>query len=389
MTYDLYARRPFFSEDHEAFRTSVRSFLARDVTGHVEDWERHGDIPRSVWDSAGELGLFGLAAPEHLGGGGEPDYRFRMAAIEEFTRVGAASPAATIATHADILLHYVVDLATPEQAERWVPRLASGEWIGAIAMTEPGAGSDLRAIATTADRDGDGWVLNGTKTFISNGIHSQLVVVAARTGRAPDAPLSLFVVEDGASGFGRGKKLEKLGLKAQDTAELSFEDVRIPASHLLGEEGRGMRAIVSHLPLERLSIAANAVAGMRAALAWTIEYVLERRAFGKALAEFQNTQFTIAELVTELEATQAFVDEMVLRHNRGELTPVDAAKVKWWATESHKRAVDRCLQLFGGYGFMSEYPIARAYADTRVTTIFGGTTEIMKTIIARDVLGVR
>lgn len=389
MSYDLYARRAFFDDDHEAFRTAVRGFLARHVDGQVDAWEEQGDIPRALWDAAGELGLFGLAAPEEYGGGGESDYRFRMVAIEEFARIGAASPAATIATHADIVLHYISDLATPEQARRWVPPLASGRWIGAIAMTEPGAGSDLRGIQAVAERDGDEWVLNGTKTFISNGVHARLVVVAARTAREPGAPLSLFVVEDDPAGFRRGPALRKLGLRAQDTAELSFDDVRLPRHALLGDAGGGLRAIIGHLPLERLSIAANAVASARAALAWTIEHVLERRAFGKTLAEFQNTQFTIAELVTELEVAQSFVDDMVLRHNRGELTAVDAAKAKWWATESHKRTVDRCLQLFGGYGFMRDYPIARAYADARVTTIYGGTTEIMKTIIARDVLGVR
>ncbi|GAB2642508.1 acyl-CoA dehydrogenase family protein [Nocardioides ginkgobilobae] len=389
---DLYRTRALFEPDHEAFRASVQGYLKRHVIDHIEEWDEQGIIPRAPWLAAGELGFVGLNAPEEYGGGGVTDYRFRVAMIEELAKVNAASLAAGFSGQTDIVLPYVFDFATPEQAQRWLPKLVTGEHIGAIAMTEPGTGSDLQAIRTTARRDGDEWVINGAKTFITNGINCDLVVVVARTDESPEVgskAFSLFVVEEGTPGFTRGRKLEKVGLKSQDTAELNFEDVRVPASNLLGDEGRGLHSLMSHLPLERLSIAVTACAGARAALSWTIDYVRERRAFGKAVAEFQNTQFAIAEMLTELEVTQAYVDDAVLRLNRGELDAVDAAKAKWWASEMHKRTVDRCVQLFGGYGYMLEYPIARAYADTRITTIFGGTTEIMKLIIARDTLGVR
>ncbi|MBB2946975.1 long-chain-acyl-CoA dehydrogenase [Actinoplanes lutulentus] len=383
---DLYERRSLFDDEHEAFRDSVKAFVAREVAANVDDWEEAADIPRDIWLLAGQLGYLGLPVPEDCGGSAITDYRFRMAMIEETARAGANSLAAGFAAQTDVVLPYFIDLAAGEQRKRWLPKLASGEWIGAIAMTEPGTGSDLKGIRATAVRDGDGWLLNGSKTFITNGINADLVIVVARTG---EGAFSLFVVENGTTGFTRGRKLRKLGLKAQDTAELHFDDVRLDAGALLGEEGRGLHALMSHLPLERLNIAVTACAGARAALAWTIDYVRDRRAFGKQLAEFQNTQFAVAEMVTELEVTQAYVDDAVLRFNRDELSAVDAAKAKWWATEMHKRLVDRCLQLHGGYGYMLEYPIARAYADTRVTTIYGGTTEIMKLIIARDVLETR
>jgi len=389
---DLFARRAFLADEHVAFGASVREFLAREVNDHIEAWDEAESVPRRIWLAAGAQGHLGLAVPEEYGGGGADDYRFRVAMIEESARVGATSVAAGFSTHIDIVLPYLVDFATPDQAKRWVPALAGGEHIGAIAMTEPGAGSDLKGIRTSAKRAGDGWVLNGAKTFITNGITADRVIVVARTNPAADAgsrAFSLFVVEEGMPGFTRGRRLKKIGLKGQDTAELNFDSVRLDDDHLLGEEGGGLYALMSHLPLERLGIAVSACAGARAALAWTIAYLHERRAFGKSIAEFQNTQFAIAEMVTELDVTQAYVDDAVLRLNHRELSAVDAAKAKWWATEMHKRVVDRCVQLFGGYGYMLEYPIARAYADTRVTTIFGGTTEIMKTIIARDVLGVR
>ncbi|GAB2458513.1 acyl-CoA dehydrogenase family protein [Xylanimonas ulmi] len=390
--YDLYAPRALFDDEHTAFRASVRQFLDRDVVAHIEEWEEASEIPREIWARAGALGLLGMGTPEEWGGGGVEDYRFRSAAAEEFSRVGANSLSAGFGCQADIILPYLVDLATPEQAKRWVPRLAAGEAIGAIAMTEPGTGSDLRGIRTTARPDGDGWVLDGSKTFITNGILADVVIVVARTSQDPAAgseALSLFLVETGTPGFTRGRRLRKMGLKAQDTAELRFADVRLGPEALLGRQGQGLRVLMAHLPLERISIAVGACAGARAALAWTIDYVRERTAFGKALAEFQNTQFVVAEMVTELEVAQAYVDDAVIRLGKGELSAVDAAKGKWWATETHKRIVDRCVQLHGGYGYMLEYPIARAYVDTRVSTIYGGTTEIMKTIIARDVLGVR
>ena len=388
----LYDPRAVFDDEHQAFRATVKEFLARDIVPHIDEWEEAEQVPREVWAKAGKSDLIGLQVPEEFGGAGTTDYRFRMVMIEEFARVGATSVAAGFTCHADVVLPYFADLATLEQKHRWLPLLASGAHIGAIAMTEPGAGSDLQGIRANARRDGDGWLLNGSKTFITNGINADKVIVVARTSEDPKAgsgAFSLFVVEDGFPGFTRGRRLKKAGLKGQDTAELSFVDVRLDADALLGQEGRGLHALMSHLPMERISIAVTACAGARAALAWTIDYIHERKAFGKQIAEFQNTQFAIAEMVTALEITQAYIDDAVLKLNRGELSAVDAAKAKWWATEMHKRTVDRCVQLHGGYGFMLEYPIARAYGDTRVTTIYGGTTEIMKMIVARDILGVR
>lgn len=389
---DLYASRAVYEEEHESFRLSVSKFLAAQVVEHIDEWEDKEQVPREVWKKAGENDLLGLMVPEVYGGAGAGDYRFRMAMSEEFARAGATSVAAGFSCHADMVLPYLVDLCTPEQGKRWLPMLASGEHIGAIAMTEPGTGSDLQGIRTTARRAGDGWVLNGSKTFITNGINADVVIVVARTSDVPNGgsgAFSLFVVEEGTPGFTRGRRLKKVGLKGQDTAELNFDDVHLSMDHLLGDQGRGLHALMEHLALERISIAVTACAGARAALQWTIDYVHDRTAFGKKLAEFQNTQFAIAEMVTELEITQAYVDDAVVKLNAGQLSAVDAAKAKWWATEMHKRVVDRCVQLHGGYGFMLEYPIARAYTDTRATTLYGGTTEIMKVIIARDVLGVR
>ena len=384
MTRDLWAPRPFFDAEHEALRASVRSLLARDVTPHREEWDAAGIIARDPWLAAGEAGLLGLGLVD--------DYAFRCVVIEECARIGATSFSSGMTVHADIALPYIVDMAGPTQEKRWVPALTSGESIGAIAMTEPGTGSDLRGIRTAARRDGDGWVLNGAKTFITNGINSDLVVVVARTDPSPEAgsrAFSLFVVERGMPGFERGRNLDKVGLKAQDTAELFFDDVVLSDEHLLSDVGDGLRQLMVHLPLERIGIAVTACAGARAALSWTIDHVRERTAFGRRLADFQNTQFAIAEMVTALDVAQAYVDGAVVRLNAGELTAVEAAQAKWWATEMHKSVVDRCVQLFGGYGYMTEYPIARAFLDTRVTTIYGGTTEIMKQIVARDVLGVR
>ena len=385
----LYGPRALFEEEHIAFRKSVSTFLEREVVSHIESWDEQELVPRSIWELAGKQGFLGLAVGEEFGGSGVDDYRFRLAMIEEFARAGATSMAAGFSCHADIVVPYFQHLSTPDQAQRWLPGLSDGTKIGAIAMTEPGTGSDLRGIRTSAKRSGDGWVLNGSKTFITNGVNADVVIVVARTDAAAEAgsgAFSLFVVESGTPGFERGRRLKKVGLKGQDTAELVFDNVEIGTDALLGDEGRGLHALMSHLPLERISIAVTACAGTRAALAWTLDYTRQRTAFGKRIADFQNTQFALAEMVTRLEVTQAYVDDAVLRLNRGELSATDAAKAKWWATEMHKDTVDRCVQLFGGYGYMLEYPIARAFADTRVTTIFGGTTEIMKTIIAKDLL---
>lgn len=386
MPADLWARRELFDDDHESFRSTVREFLNRHVTDNAVRWDEEGIVARELWHHAGDQGLLGLNVPEEHGGGGVDDYRFRCAMIEELAKVNAASVAAGFAVHTDIVQPYFVDLCTDEQAARWLPGLASGRSIGAIAMTEPGAGSDLRGMRSTALRDGREWVLDGQKTFITNGIRADLVIVAARTEGHGRSDVTLFVVEEGTPGFSRGRKLEKVGLRSQDTAELFFDKVRLTDEDMLGGVGAGLRHLMSHLPLERLGIAVNACAGTRAALAWTMDHVQDREAFGQPLAALQNTQFALAEMVTELEVTQEYVDSAVLRLNRGTLSAVDAAKAKWWATEMHKRVVDRCLQLFGGYGYMLEYPIARAYTDARVTTIYGGTTEIMKALVARDLL---
>lgn len=385
MTTD-FRRRPLFDDDHHLFRDSVRSFLTRHVVDHIDGWDRTGDVPRDLWNAAGEAGFLGLGVPESYGGGGIDDFRFRVAMIEEFAAVGATSPAAGFSVHSDIALPYFIELATEEQGKRWLPGLAAGQQIAAIAMTEPAAGSDLRGLKTTATPTDGGWLLNGSKTFISNGINADLVIVVARTDSAEGGPLSLFVVEEGVAGFGRGRRLEKIGLKAQDTAELNFNDVYVSRDSLLGDEGGALRALMQRLPLERLGIAVTACAGARSALAWALDYVQQRTAFGKPLSTLQDIQFKLAEMATELDIAQAYVDDAVLTFNNHELSAVDAAKAKWWSTEMHKRTVDTCLQMFGGYGYMLEYPIARAYLDTRVTTIYGGTTEIMKTIIARDLL---
>jgi long-chain-acyl-CoA dehydrogenase len=310
--------------------------------------------------------------------------------MEELARAGATSVSSGFGLQDDIAMPYLIDLCTGEQAQRWLPSMATGECIGAIAMTEPGAGSDLQGIRTTAVRDGSEWVINGAKTFITNGILSDLVIVVARTDQSSAARgISLIVVERGAPGFSRGRKLDKLGLVAQDTAELFFDDVRVPAENLLGTEGGGFIHLMERLPRERMSIAVMAVAATRAALGWTVEYTKQRTAFGQPIAAFQNTQFELASCVTEFEVLEAYVDKAVLALNAGTLSAVDAAKAKLWGTEVQNRVIDRCLQLFGGYGYMNEYPIARAFADARVQRIYGGTSEIMKTIIGRDVTGMR
>jgi long-chain-acyl-CoA dehydrogenase len=310
--------------------------------------------------------------------------------MEEFARAGATSISSGFGLQDDIASPYIVDLGTDEQKSRWLPKMASGEYIGAIAMTEPGAGSDLQGIRTTAVRDGDEWVVNGAKTFITNGINSDLVIAVARTDpNAGSRGISLLVVERGMPGFSRGRKLDKIGLHGQDTAELFFDDVRVPATNLLGREGGGFVHLMERLPRERMSIAVMGLASARAALGWTVEYTANRTAFGQPIAAFQNTQFELASMVTEVDVLEAYVDKAVLALNAGELTVVDAAKAKLWATDVQNRVLDRCLQLFGGYGYMSEYPIARAFTDARVQKIYGGTSEIMKTIIAREITGLR
>ncbi|MCQ4152527.1 acyl-CoA dehydrogenase family protein [Rhodococcus qingshengii] len=379
-------RRTLFTEDHEAYRDSVREFIAREVSPHYDDWEENRLVDRSAWLAAGKMGIIGLAVPEQYGGSSELDYRYRYIVAEEIARSATTSFGAGLGTHDDIVIPYVADLGTDEQKARWLPGMAAGEIIGAIAMTEPGTGSDLQGIKTTAVRDGDDWILNGQKTFITSGIHADIVIVAARTDpKAGSRGFSLLIVERGMAGFTRGRKLHKVGLSGQDTAELSFDSVRVPASNLLGSEGGGLIHLMERLPRERLSIAVSAICAARAAYEWTKTYAFERTAFGKPIGDFQNTRFALAEMLTEIDVTQAYIDNAVLAINDGELSAVEAAQAKWWASELQKRVVDRCVQLHGGYGYMMEYPIARAYVDSRIQTIYGGTTEIMKEIIGRDI----
>ncbi len=379
-------QRDLFDADHDAFRDTVRTFLAKEVAPHHAQWEADGHVDRAVWTAAGAAGLLGTDVPEEYGGGGVDDFRYNCIVTEEISRSGFSGLGFPLQN--DVIAPYLLRLATPEQKRRWLPGFCSGEIITAIAMTEPGTGSDLQGIRTTARRTDDGWVLNGAKTFITNGILSDLVIVVARTD--PDAGargFSLLVVERGMPGFERGRNLDKVGMKAQDTAELSFTDVRVPAENLLGQEGQGFIHLMQNLAQERLSIAVGSVAGAAAALDMTLDYVRERTAFGKPVSAFQNTRFELAEMSTEVDVTQAYVDLCIRRHVETELSVADAAKAKWWASDVLKRTVDRCVQLHGGYGYMLEQPIARAFVDSRVQAIYGGTNEIMKEIIGRTLVG--
>ncbi|MDT0449160.1 acyl-CoA dehydrogenase family protein [Streptomyces hesseae] len=378
-------KRQLFTADHEAFRETVRTFLAKEVAPHQEQWEKDGIVSRDAWRAAGRQGLLGLAVPEEYGGGGNPDFRYSAVLAEEFARAGAAGLAVQL--HNDMVGPYLARLSTDEQKRRWLPGFCSGETISAIAMTEPGAGSDLQGIRTTAEDRGDHWLLNGAKTFISNGILADLVVVVARTTPEGGARgLSLLVVERGMPGFERGRNLDKIGQKAQDTAELFFDDVRVPKENLLGEPQGAFGHLMANLPQERLSIAVSAIAAAEHLLEITTRYVKEREAFGRPLARLQHIRFEIAEMATECAVTRIFIDRCVTDHDRGELDAVHASMAKWWATELQKRVADRCLQLHGGYGYMSEFPVAKAFTDGRIQTIYGGTTEIMKEIIGRSLL---
>ncbi len=375
--------RTIFDADHESFRDTVRSFCAKQVAPHYAEWEAAGIVPRELWTAAGSQGLLGFMAPEQYGGAGVRDFRYNAVLAEEFTRVGASGVGFGI--HNDINAPYLLDLTTDEQRARWLPGFCSGELITAIAMTEPGAGSDLQAISTTARRDGDAYVLDGSKTFISNGISADLVIVVASTAPGTGAAgLSLLVVERGMSGFERGRNLDKIGLKAQDTAELFFDGVRVPATNLLGQEGRAFGYLMERLPQERLAIAVVAVAACEAMLEMTLAYVKERTAFGRPVGSFQHSRFAVAEMATETRIARVFVDRCIEELGAGTLGIDEAAMAKWWTTELQKRVADRCLQLHGGYGYMSEYPISRAFLDTRGQTIYGGTTEVMKEIIGRS-----
>jgi alkylation response protein AidB-like acyl-CoA dehydrogenase len=380
-------QRDLFEPEHDMFRESFRRFLEREVVPRAEEFERDGIMDRAIFARAGAAGFLAMEAPEEYGGGGVKDFRYNTVILEEIAETAIGGSGLGISLHNDICLPYFLGLCNEEQKRRWLPGICSGELITAVAMTEPGIGSDLASMTTTAVRDGDVYVVNGSKTFITNGVNADLVITAVKTDPTQKHKgMSLLIIERGTPGFERGRNLEKIGLHSQDTAELFFTDARVPVANLLGAEGEGFRYLVTNLPQERLSIAAAGLANARAAYRWTLEYVKERQAFGQPIAAFQNTRFKLAELATEIAVAEAFIDKAILAHNRGELSAEEAAMAKWWCTELQGRATDIGVQLHGGYGFMAEYPIARAYADARVTRIYGGTTEIMKEIIGRSIL---
>lgn len=377
------AERPILEAEHESFRQTVRSFLEKEVVPFHDQWEKDGVVPRELWTKAGAQGLLCFDVAEEYGGPGVKDFRYNMVMAEELTRAGVNGPGFLV--HTDIIVPYLSSLGTDEQKRRWLPGCVSGETITAIAMTEPGAGSDLQGIRTTAVDKGDHYVLNGSKTFISNGILADLVIVVARTDpEAGHKGISLLVVERGMAGFERGRNLEKMGLKAQDTAELFFDNVVVPKENLLGEEGSGFISLMMNLPQERLSIAMIAAAACEHILELSLSYAKEREAFGRPIGEFQHNRFLIAEMATEARIARVFVDDCVRLHNEGRCDVSLAAMAKWWTTELQTKLVDRAVQLHGGYGYMMEYPVARAYVDSRIQTIYGGTTEIQKEIIGRS-----
>lgn len=383
-----FGRREIYDDDHESFRESVRRFVEREVLPNVEEWDAEGIVPSQMYARAGELGFVGMAVDERYGGAGVDDFRFNAVLSEEFHRVGATGFGLGLCNHSDVCVPYLLAYATDEQRERWLPDVAAGERILAIAMTEPGTGSDLAGIATRARRSGSDWIVNGSKTFISCGHNASLFVTAIRTDPEDrHRGLTLMVLEDQMPGFQRGRRLEKIGQHGIDTAELFFEEVRIPQENVLGEPGRGFEYLVSNLPQERMSVAVAAQAVARAALAETVRYTEEREAFGKPIADFQATRFALAEMCSEVEVGQAYVDKCLSDLVHRQLTPESAAIAKLWVTEMQGRIVDRCLQLHGGYGYIQEYLIARRYIDARVTRIYGGTSEIMKEIIGRALRG--
>ncbi|MDT0532490.1 acyl-CoA dehydrogenase family protein [Micromonospora sp. DSM 115977] len=371
-----------YERDHEEFRELCREFLTREAVPHHERWEADGIVDREVWRRAGAAGLLGTDVDAEYGGGGQRDFRFNAVLDEEIVASGCTGLG--FGLHNDVVAPYLTELTTDEQRKRWLPGFCSGDLVTAIAMSEPGAGSDLAGIRTSAVRDGDGWVLNGQKTFITNGEMADLVVVVVRTAPEQGAHgVSLIAVESGTPGFSRGRRLAKVGLKANDTAELFFDDCRVPAENLIGTENHGFYHLMANLPRERLSIAVVAVAAAERLLAVTLDYARSRQAFGRPIGAFQHNRFLLAELDTEVTIARTFVNHCVAEYGAGRLSVTDAAKAKWWTTELQNRVADRCVQLHGGYGYMLEYPVAKAWLDGRVQTIYGGTTEIMKEIIGR------
>ncbi|WP_238423276.1 acyl-CoA dehydrogenase family protein [Gordonia sp. 'Campus'] len=381
-------QRRIFTEDHESFRKTIRDFIAKEVAPVYHDWEKQGHPPREFYNRLGDLGVLGIEAPEEFGGGGVSDFTYSLVIAEETSAAGVTFGSYSV--HSNLILPYLMEYGTQEQKERWVPGFCSGDIMFAIAMTEPGTGSDLANISTTAklSEDGSHYVLDGAKTFITGGaLADRILVVARTTPFDPEnrrAGLSILVVDTKSEGFSVGRKIEKIGLKASDTAELSFDSVKVPVEDLLGDEGAGFKYLSHNLAQERLTIAIGASATAAAAVQHAIAYTKERDVFGKPVAAFQNTKFVLAECSAEVEAIRAIVDRALELHNEGELTVPDAARAKLFATETAGRVIDKCLQLHGGYGYVLEYPIARLYADTRVSRIYGGTSEVMKTIIAKD-----
>jgi alkylation response protein AidB-like acyl-CoA dehydrogenase len=377
--------RTIYNNEHEQFRTAFRSWLEKEIAPHHEQWESDGITPREMWRQAGSLGFLGYHVPEQYGGGGVDDYKFGAIMQEEVSETGLIGSANGITLHNDIVLPYYLTLGTNDQKSRWLPGMVSGELIGALAITEPNTGSDVAGVRTSAVRKGDVYIVNGSKTFITNGINSDLVITTVRTD--PDAGhkgFTLLVLERGMKGFERGRNLSKLGMHAQDTAELSFTDVEVPVENRLGEEGMGFVYLMQNLAQERLGMAVGGVKVASAALQWTLDYTKERKAFGQSIASFQNSKFALAEMATEVQIAQVYVDRCIELHSEERLSAEQAAAAKFWVTELQNKVVDRCLQLHGGYGYMTEYPIARAWADSRIQTIYGGTTEIMKEIVGRS-----
>ncbi|MFI6251809.1 acyl-CoA dehydrogenase family protein [Streptomyces sp. NPDC051016] len=376
-------RREIFTEEHDQFRDTARSYYLRECAPFAEQWERDGQVSRAAWTAAGKAGLLGWEFPEEYGGQGIRDFRYNAIMAEEMAATGSVGIG--LGLQNDVIPPYLMRLTTPEQKARWLPGVTSGETICALALSEPAAGSDLKGIRTTARRDGDEWVIDGSKTFITNGILADLVVVACKTDPAAGHKgISLIVVERGAEGFERGRKLDKVGMKAQDTAELFFHEVRVPAGNLIGEEGRGFYHMMGNLPTERLAIAVSALASAERAFDVTLEYAKDRTAFGRPIGQFQANRFALADIRARLSAARVYVDGCTMALVRGELTADEAAAAKYWTTETCWEVIDRCMQLFGGYGYVNEYEIARIWRDSRVQRVFGGTSEIMQEIVGRS-----
>ena len=382
--------RELFDDIHDSFRAAFRVFVATEIVPFHDKWEQAGRVDRGMFAEAGARGFLGMAVPEQYGGPGQPDFRFNVVISEELQRANVIASGTCITLHNDIVLPYFLNAANDEQRRRWLPGMVTGERMGAISMSEPGAGSDLASIRTSARRDGDHYVVNGSKTFVTNGLNSDTVVLAVKTDPAKrHRGMSLLVVEEPTPGFERGRKLDKIGQRSQDTAELFFNDALVPVANRLGDEGTGFTLLMGNLVQERLSMAVNAIAGARAVLGWTLDYCRQRIAFGAPLTDKQFVRFEFAEMTTATDIGQVYVDHLVSHLDRGDVTAEDAAKAKYWMTELQQDVLNRCLQLHGGYGYMREYPVARAFLDARIQTIYGGTTQIMKEIIGRSVVGAR